>query len=263
MIMMQELKTQGLILSAVNLNDNDRLYTIQTRENGKITAISKGIRSHKHKDFAALQTFCLSDMVLSSKGGLFYVSSASVINNFFGIRNSVEQMSYAAYFADVIKSFPEELPLEEDYFNFVLNTFYLTGKAQDKAKDGDVCEYLLRLKTVFEFKTVCYAGFMPSLDECGSCSGKKDIEYFDVSSGCVVCKDCKDTYHEGLVKITPATFKLLKFLENADYKSVFAFGGYPNDIETIAHISETYMINTMEIFPPALTYLKKTVINPD
>ena len=256
---MQEMKTSGLILSSVNLNDNDKLFTIQTRDAGKITAISKGIRSHKHKDFAALQSFCYSDMVLSRKTGLYYVSSASVVNNFYGIRNSVEQMSFAAYFADVIKGFPEELPLDEDYFNFVLNTLYLTSKAQEKCKNGDVLEYLLRLKTVFEAKTVCYAGFMPDLSECAFCEGKKDLDYFDTASGSIVCKNCHNLSGGDLVKITPAAYKLLGFLAGSDYKSVFAYGGAEADTETISHITETYMINSLEMFPASLTYLKSTV----
>jgi len=258
---MQEIKTPALILSSANLNDNDKLFTIQTKEAGKITAISKGIRSHKHKDFAALQNFCYSDMVLSSKGGLYYVSSASIINNFFGIRNSVEQISFATYFTDVIKSFPEELPLEEDYFNFVLNTLYLTGMAQEKCKNGDINEYLLRLKVVFEFKTVCFAGFMPDLESCTNCGNVKELEYFDINEGCLVCKNCHDAHHGDLVKISTSVLKLLKFLEMSNYKSVFSFNGSVSDIRTIGHICENYMINSMEIFPASLTYLKNTVFN--
>ena len=57
-VMKMQVKTKGLILKVVNLNDNDRLFTIQTIEKGKITAIAKGVRSHKHKDFSALGHFC-------------------------------------------------------------------------------------------------------------------------------------------------------------------------------------------------------------
>jgi len=256
---MNELKTTGLILTSVNLNDNDKLFTIQTRDAGKITAISKGVRSHKHKDFAALQNFCYSDLVLNSKTGLYYVSSASVVNNFYGIRNSVEQMAFAAYFTDVIKSFPEEIVLEDDYFSFVLNTLYLTSKAQEKAKNGDVIGYLVRLKTVFELKTVCFAGFMPSVTQCGVCSAKKEIEYFDTSSGTVVCKNCHAMSGGDLVKINDRVLKMLNFICLADYKSVFAYGGADGDVEITAQIAETYMINSMEMFPGSLTYLKNTV----
>ena len=161
---MTEVKTQGLILNSNNLNDNDKIFTILTRDLGKITAISKGIRSHKHKDFAAMQSFCFSDFVLSSKTGLYYVSSANVVNNFFGIRNSVEQVSFAAYILDIVKSLPEDFTLEEDYFNFILNSLYMISKAQEKCKNGDVVSYLKALKSVFEIKTVCSEGFMPYIE---------------------------------------------------------------------------------------------------
>jgi len=253
---MQEIKTAGLILNSVNLNDNDKLFTVQTRDLGKITAISKGIRSHKHKDFAALQNFCYSEMVLSNRTGLYYVSSATVINNFYGIRNSVEQMTFAAYFADIIKSFPDELPLEDDYFSFVLNTLYLVSRAQEKCSDGDITEYLIRLKSVFELKTTCFAGFMPDVSFCANCMSKKDIEYFDISSGITVCKNCHDMTEGDFIKINPTVHKLLAFLVNADYKSVFAYNGVERDTKIISHITESYMINSLEMYPSSLTYLK-------
>ncbi len=256
---MQEMKTAGLILTAVNLNDNDRLFTVQTRDAGKITAISKGIRSHKHKDFAALQPFCYSDMVLNKKTGLYYISSATVINNFYDIRNSVEQMAFATYFTDVLKSFPEEIVLDEDYFSFVLNTLYLTSKAREKCKNGDVTGYLTRLKAVYELKTVCFSGFMPDVGQCSLCGAKKEIEYFDTASGNVVCKSCSSHSSGELFRINDKVLKQLAFICNADYKSVFAYGGAETDVEAVSHIAERYMINSLEILPTSLTYLKNTV----
>ena len=61
---------------------------------------------------------------ISSKTGLYYVTSANVVNNFFGIRNSVEQVSHAAYILDIVKSLPEDFALEGDYFNFILNSLF-------------------------------------------------------------------------------------------------------------------------------------------
>ena len=68
---MPSVKTRGLILKQCNFNDNDRLYTIFCPEVGKVSAMSKGIRSHKHKDFAAMQPFSYNDFVFESKTGLY------------------------------------------------------------------------------------------------------------------------------------------------------------------------------------------------
>lgn len=255
---MEELKTQGLILSAVNMNDNDKIFTILTRDYGKLTAVSKGIRSHKHKDFAALQNFCYSDLVLNRKTGLYYVSSAGVLNNFYGIRNSVEQMSYAAYFTDIVKSVPDDIEFDEEYYNFILNTLYLVSKAEQKCIDGDIEEYLKRLKAVFEMKTACNLGYMPQLSACCGCGTEKGIEYFDLSNGSVVCSSCKGKYDaEQLVKINGKILKMLLFICISDYKQVFSFNADEESLCIVAHICERYIINCIEFYPSSLSYLKK------
>ncbi len=261
---MDELKTQGLVLSAVNMNDNDKIFTILTRDYGKITAISKGIRSHKHKDFAALQNFCYSEFVLNRKSGLYYVSSANVLNNFFGIRNSVEQVSYATYFTDIVKAVPDDMAFDEEYYNFILNTLFLIGKAEEKCKDGDVPEYLNCLKAVFEMKTACSLGYMPQLTACGICGTEKGVEYFDVLNGTALCKSCKGkTDSANLVKINNVVLKMLIFICMSDYKRVFGFGAGGELLDTVSEISERYIINCIEFYPSSLTYLKKLSINAD
>jgi hypothetical protein len=153
----------------------------------------------------------------------------------------------------------EELLLEDDYFSFVFNTLYLTSKAMEKCKNGDLTGYLTRLKAVFELKTVCFAGFMPDVTACAFCGAKKDIEYFDTASGIVVCKNCHERAGGDLYKINDKILSQLSFILNADYKSVFAYGGAEGDVETVSQIAEKYMINSLEIFPTSLTYLKNTV----
>ena len=254
---MEEIKTKGLILSSNNLNDNDKIFTVMTRELGKVTAIAKGVRSHKHKDFAALQNFCYSDMVLGRRTGLYYLSAAEIIDNFYGIRKSVEQMSFAAYVTDVVKSSPEDSAIEDDYFNFVLNTLFLTGKAEQKCIDGDVLSYIKRLKAVFELKTVCSEGFMPYIESCARCGSAKELEYFDITDGKIICKNCRDFFaaHE-CVKINPMVLKLLAFIFQSDYRQVFSFNAPENELDIISRIAENYLIACLEICPQSLFYLK-------
>lgn len=258
---MEEVKTQGLILNSNNLNDNDKIFTILTRDLGKITAISKGIRSHKHKDFAAMQSFCYSEFVFSRKTGLYYVASANVLNNFFGIRNSVEQVSFATYELDIVKNLPEDTPPEEDYFNFILNSLYMISKAEEKCKDGDVVSYLKSLKAVFEMKTVCFEGFMPYIDVCAECRGAKELKYFDCMNGSVVCDNCigNRKHNENFVEVYPFTLRLLNFLCKSDYKTVFSFNASGFSLDIISDIAERYLINCLEMYPPSLSYLKATV----
>ena len=74
-----------------------------------------------------------------------------------------------------------------------------------------------------------------------------------------MCKNCHERSNGDLYKINDKILSQLSFILGADYKSVFAYGGAEGDVETVSQIAEKYMINSLEIFPASLTYLKNTV----
>ncbi len=251
------INTKGLILKYCDLNDNDRLFTIYSPETGKITAMSKGVRSHKHKDFAALQQFCYSEFVIDDKRGLGYINSAQVINNFYDLRTSVEKVSFASYFADLVSSLSDELIYDEDFFKFILNTLFMTANAHKKP---DMISELFRLKAIFELKLLSVAGYMLQSGECGCCSGVKDLKYFDVYSGAAVCSDCNEKgYGSQLIEVNGAVLGVVDFVNSSDYRSAFSFTAKPECITIVNEISERSLINKTEIYSEKLHYIKQIV----
>ncbi len=255
-----QIKTKGLILKVVNLNDNDRLFTIQTVEKGKITAIAKGVRSHKHKDFSALGHFCFSDFVLDAKTNLYYISSAEVINNFYDIRTSVEKVSYATYFMDVVNNISDNIIGDDDYFKFVLNTLYLLGTAEKYAGDDNVDLALKKLKAIFELKTACYIGYEPYVDGCIKCMEKKKLSYFDILEGGIVCENC-GAASEYLISAELDTLRCMYKMVHSDYKSVFKVDVSDEFIEELSLICEKYLLLKLEFYFSSLDYLKKITYN--
>lgn len=258
--MMMQVKTKGLILKVVNLNDNDRLFTIQTVEKGKITAIAKGVRSHKHKDFSALGHFCFSDFVLDAKTNLYYISSAEVVNNFYDIRTSVEKVSYATYFMDVVNNISDSISGDDEYFRFVLNTLYMLGSAEKYAEDDNVSLELRKLKAIFEMKTACYIGYEPYVDGCAKCPGKKNLKYFDVVNGGILCEDCSSS-NESLITAELETFRTLFKIVHSDHKSVFKVPVSEDNIDELDIICEKYLLSKLEYYFSSLDYLKKITYN--
>lgn len=250
------IKTNGIILKYVNLNDNDRIFTIFSPEYGKISAMSKGIRSHKHKDFAALQLFCFSDFVLDDSKGLYYINSANIKENFFDLRSSVEKTSLAAYFMDLVSFISDEIMFDSDFYSFILNTLYLTANAEKRVKD-DISSELLRLKTIFEIKCICASGYMPQISSCTLCKSQKELIYFDTISGCAVCKLCFERYSSPeLLQTSESALKIIEYITLADYKSVFSFKASDENIQSANALSERYLINKLEYVSPMLDYLK-------
>lgn len=257
---MAQMKTRGLIIKTVNLNDNDRIFTILTSEGGKITVMAKGIRSQKHKCFAAMQLFCLSDFVLERKTGLYYPVSAQLCENFFLLRNSVEKVALATYIADIVNAIPDEFPVEDEYFRFILNTLYMVSKTD--MSGGDFTARLYRLKAIFELKTACEFGYMPESAKCGVCSGNKDIAFFDITSGFVLCRDCNEkevTGSDVLVPINRDVHAAIYRISNADYRAVFSVKMPLGICENLSHITAEYLAAQTDICPASAQYFENIV----
>lgn len=253
------INTKGLILKYCDLNDNDRLFTIYCPEIGKITAMSKGIRSHKHKDFAALQQFCYSDFVIDNSRGLGYVNSAQIINNFYDMRTSVEKVSFASYFTDLVSSLSDELIYDDDFFKFILNTLYMTANAHKKP---DMLTELLRLKAIFELKLLSVSGYMPQVEACECCGGVKNLSYFDVYSGSAVCSDCNEKgYGSQLVEADTSVIRIIDFVNRSDYRGVFSFSAQYESVKTVNEISERCLVNKTEIYSEKLHYIRELILN--
>lgn len=252
---MEPIKTAGLILKACNLNDNDRLFTILTRDLGKITAIAKGVRSHKHKDFAALQLFCYSNLVLSNKTGLYYVSGAEVLENFFDLRTGVEKVSLATYLLDIVGGISADLVGENAYFSFVLNTLYIIGKAEQRCRDGDLASELLKTKAVFELKTAAAIGYLPELHACVRC-GKKEAAAFSCAAGGILCEKCAERVPEAL-PVSLGVVKAVYYIVHCDEKQVFGFSVSDAVLQPLSALAEQYLACQTDLWFPSLEYFKK------
>ncbi len=249
-------KTNGIILKYVNLNDNDRIFTVFSPELGKISAMSKGIRSHKHKDFAALQPFCYSELILDNSKGLYYINSASVKENFYNLRTMVEKTSLASYFTDLISFISDEILFDKSFFSFILNSLYLTANADTKP-GNDVYTELLRLKTIFEIKCVCASGYMPSVRSCAVCNKTGQLTYFDTLSGRAVCKNCFERYSAPeLLEADENAIRIIDYIARSDNKSVFSFKASGDSIKNANKISERYLVNKLEYISPMIEYFK-------
>lgn len=252
-------KARGLILKVNKLSDNDALFTVLCEDMTKITVIAKGIRSMKHKSFAAMQQFCYNDFELNGSSGFFSLSSAALLNNFYNIRSSVDKLSFGAYLAEAAKVASEYLEGDNEYFRFLLNCLYFIENAEKKAVNGDVLTELKRIKGIFELKTVSDAGFAPSLDMCAHCGAKTGLEYFDVSAGGAVCKNCSG---DGSVRIYPKLSGFMKFILAKDMKTVFNTSNIDKAlIEDLNYITEKYFQFRLEYYFKSLDYLNKVIEN--
>lgn len=177
-------KTQGFILKREEVRETSLFLTVYTRDFGKLRCISKGVRTPQEKFISAYELFALDDIIFyeRKKKDVYLLSQCELINFFPEVRESLDRISYASYFVELLNSVTELGDRNFKLYELMLNCLeLLSGKASPK-----------RVARIFEIRLLSLLGFMPGLRSCVNCDGapEKGKARFSFSSGGVLCEKC-------------------------------------------------------------------------
>jgi len=120
----------GIILARRNFGEADRILSIYTKDHGRISLIAKGIRKPKSKKRGHLEVFSFVKFQALSGRGLDMMTEAELIDDFSDIRKSLNKVSLAYYFAEVIGRITHEGEPSIGLFNLILNNFQKLKKTK-------------------------------------------------------------------------------------------------------------------------------------
>ena len=93
--------TKALVLRTVDYRDADKILTLLTEEQGKLTASARGCRRKGSVTAAGCQLLCWSELVLYERNNRWFVKEAATLRQFRGVRDDLERLALACYFAEV------------------------------------------------------------------------------------------------------------------------------------------------------------------
>ena len=231
---METLKVNGLIIREVSVGDSDKLITVLTDTMGKITVSCKGVRNIKSKRIAASQLFSYGELMLSVRAGRYYLSDAMVENSFFELNTSLEKLSLAQYFCQVVSCVTVENEDQRDILSLILNSLYVLCHTN---KEPDF------VKAVFEMRLCALVGFCPDLSACQGCgfdfSTLEKGAYLDIGDGCILCSDCllSDGQNDSLVPLDRHILDAIRYIVNAPPKKIFSFA-FSDDQKSAGELSD-------------------------
>jgi len=188
-------KTRGFILRREDVRETSVLLTAYTRDFGKLKFISKGARSPEQKFISAYELFALDEIVFYEKKrkNYFLLSQCELLKFFPEARSTLEGISYAVYFAELLDS---TTPLAEKNINIyelIYNSLELLSSGASPKRSA----------RIFEIKLLSLLGFMPRLKRCVECDselGRSGSLRFSLSLGGILCGSClaksKNTLHD-------------------------------------------------------------------
>lgn len=241
-------EVKGLVLRTVDLKESDRLLTIFTEEKGIVTALARGARSLKSRKMAATQQFCYSSFVLYEQGDKYQIKECSLIESFFGIRNSIEGLALAAYIVEVLADVGVE-DKEVDLLRLALNSLYAISSGKYS---------LDKVKAVFEMRSVSILGFMPEVISCKRCDKREGDFFFDIMAGAIECFDCHkkaEAAHETLAEeheghiisiLSEGAKNAMCYAIYSPLEKIFSFNVSDEDMNLFCKAAERYMVNHLE-----------------
>lgn len=240
--------TEALVLRERRLDEQDRLLTLLSADQGIITAYAKGAGRMKGSMASATELLCYSHFVLFRNRDRCFADRAEVNTLFFGIRGNLEKLALATYFAQLCcELIPENEPAAEE-LRLMLNTLYCLE--QDKLPP-------LQLKAILELRLLTLTGYMPDLIACRMCGSLPEGPVlFDPAGGSVCCPDCAPAGAVGLRPLPPGVFAAMRHIIYCEFEKLFCFRLAEENLPLLAGAAEQYLLCQVERILPALNFYK-------
>lgn len=175
-----EYKTDALLLRSVDYGENDKMVTLLTADRGKIGAAMRGVKKAGARLKFAAQPFCFAEYVLAEKSGRHTVTSASLHDGFFALREDVGAFYAAAAVCEICDKI-----MYEGIINGELLVFAVT--ALKEMCEGEMSFSLVK----FILNALRLAGYPVCAEDCPNCGKKLSGRlHFDMESGSFFCGDC-------------------------------------------------------------------------
>jgi DNA repair protein RecO (recombination protein O) len=158
---------EAFVLKKINYRDSDRIYTLLTRDKGKISATARGVRKISSRRNGNLDT--INHIVVSiseSNAGFRTLGEVSTVNSYKNIKGSLDKSLAAYYMAELIHRSIEDGGDTEAVFRL----FELSLNKLDENSDG-----VGTVVNKFEFLLMKALGYEMSLDTLRS-YGRADLD---------------------------------------------------------------------------------------
>ena len=241
--------TQALVLREVRYKEADRILTLFSASDGKITAKARGALRKSSRTAAATQQLTYSEMTLFGNRGKWTVNEASLIEPFTGLRTDIERFSLGSYLAECMEAFSAEDQPDPALLQLGLNCLYALSRGKPDP---------IQVKAAFETRLMAIAGYEPDLQCCCVC-GRENVDepILCLEDGGVCCRGCRKASVGTGVELDTPSLTAFRFVVSALPKQMLSFRLEGESLRRFAEAAERYLLLHAERSFSTLDYWKK------
>jgi DNA repair protein RecO (recombination protein O) len=150
-------RTQAIVLRAIDYGETSEIVTLYTREGGKMTVIAKGSRSARSRFGSCLQPMSHIEAVYYYRAGrdVQPLSETSFIAANTGIHDSLDQLTCGLRIVEMLNAMSEVQERDAEVFDLTALTLGRLAEHSDRAT---------HIRLYFEMRLASMLGFEPSID---------------------------------------------------------------------------------------------------
>lgn len=208
---MEEIKTKGIVIKAVDYKDSDKIVTIFSADFGLIKARVRGVKKAKAKLAFAVQPFALIEFMLAEKGGFYTVINATSIDQFFNITFDFDNYIFMLGALEVCEKTVKQNSPEPKLFMLLLNSL------------KEVCYNETNSMNVFikfMIEALRVLGFNLEFKNCACCGEKlsNKIYPFSYDYNGMLCPKCSN--RNDFLELTVGEFAILEKINFSDISNL-------------------------------------------
>ena len=245
------LTTRGLVLREVRYKESDKILTVLTQHEGKVTVRARGALRKGSRITAATQLLTYSDMTIFENRGRRTLNEASTVEEFLGLRADLGAFALGSYFAELLETVSAEEYPDPPVLQLGLNSLYALSRALCPPE---------QIKAVFELRAACLSGYTPDLTGCHVC-GSQTPERFDLSAGMLECRNCRSPESNGIrMPVPPSVLEAMRYICHCDSKKLFSFQAGEDTLQQLSEVTEAYLATQLERGFSTLDFYKSLLI---
>ena len=230
--------TKGIVLRETETKEADKILTLLTAGEGKISVIARGVRRKGCKYAACAQPLVYSEWTLYKKGDWYYANEGSTLELFNGLRKDIEAMALGFYLAELTEAVSTDEMVTDELLRHLLNGLYAIATLHKP---------LPLVKAAFELRLMCLAGYEPLADSCAYCGNPEPEQpLLDVVQGVLRCRSCGVKESALSMPLCEESLKALRYIIYGDPKRLYSFALGQDAMKRLSGAAEAFTAAQLE-----------------
>lgn len=224
-------QTQGFVFKKLDSGETDQVFTIYTKDFGKLKILAKAIRKMTAKLKAGIPLLSLIEIEFIQAKNFKTLTDAILIDDFSQIKKDLEKLKIAYDLAELTDKL---IRGEEKDFKI----WRLTDEVFKHLNDTTFNPQLSTIYYYFFWNLVSILGYQPELNHCAICKKRLEPDKLYFLKEGAVCQNCR---RQNALAVSVEAIKILREILKKDFQKLVRIRIKPTLLKELENISQFYL----------------------